>query len=373
MRLWIMLAASALVAAPAMAFDRPTIAEIVSLSGSGFDNDTSDFDVLLRAVQTANLTGLLNDPDATLTVFAPNDGAFVRRARDLGFSGQDEEGAWLFLVNAFTQLGNGDPIPVLTDVLAYHVVDGRLPSFAIRRLERSGTPIQTLLVGATVFPSNGTLVDNDPGFRDARRIFPRDIRASNGLIQVIDNVLLPIDLPSPSPQPGTIAALVAQSGGAFDDNAGDFDLLLTALQTADLVDVLGNSQAQFSVFAPTDAAFIQTARDLGYAGSDEAGAWQFLVGALTGLGMGDPVPLLTDILLYHVLPYRVDNLVLFIVDLFNIGLPTALSGTTVSIDGAEVVDNDPEVENPNRITPRPIPTVNGVVYPIDRVLLPIDL
>jgi len=83
----------------------------------------------LTAVVTAGLDGALADPAASLTVFAPNDRGFVRLARDLGFEGRGEEEAWLFLVDALAALGGGDPIPVLTDVLLYHVVPARVTVF----------------------------------------------------------------------------------------------------------------------------------------------------------------------------------------------------------------------------------------------------
>jgi uncharacterized surface protein with fasciclin (FAS1) repeats len=351
----------------------PTIAGIVAQSGGTFDNNLHDFDVLLTAVQAANLVGALDDRAARLTVFAPNDGAFVQTARDLGFTGQDEAGAWQFLVTAFTGLGNGDPIPVLTNVLLYHVAPGRLTTPVINFLDRVNRPIHTLLADATIQPDDGALVDNDPDFANPRIIRPRNLVAANAIIQTIDRVLLPINLPGGATQPATIADTVAQSGGQFDANTGDFDLLLTALQTANLVDALDNPASSLTVFAPTDAAFIQTARDLGFTGNDEAGAWQFLVAALTGLGNGDPVPVLTNILLYHVAPFEASPQILSIFDQIDLGVPTLLTGSTLQISGQSIVDADPDITNPNRLTTEPVDASNGLIYPIDRVLLPINL
>ena len=96
-----------------------TITEIVAASGPGFDNNKRDYDILLEAVLTAGLAGDLADPDAEFTVFAPNDRAFIRLAKDLGFTGSGEEDAWLYLVDQLTALGGGDPIPLLTAVLGY--------------------------------------------------------------------------------------------------------------------------------------------------------------------------------------------------------------------------------------------------------------
>ena len=108
-------------------------------------SNRNDFDILLNAVLAAGLEGALADPNADLTVFAPNDRAFIRLARDLGFKGYSEEGAFNTIVAALTNLGGGDPIPVLTNVLLYHVSAG---SKSASQVVNSGG-IDTLL-GATV-------------------------------------------------------------------------------------------------------------------------------------------------------------------------------------------------------------------------------
>lgn len=169
-----------------------TIAQIVARSGGTFDDKGYDFDILLTAVEAAGLTAALNDPAAELTVFAPKDRAFVMTARDLGYGGWDEAGAWTFLVNALTALGNGDPIPVLRNVLLYHVVPGSLDSSEVR----ASDSISTLLSGASIFPYGKKRIgDNDPDFIDARLVDGRtDIAASNGVIHVLTKVLLPLDL-----------------------------------------------------------------------------------------------------------------------------------------------------------------------------------
>lgn len=102
----------------------------------------------------------------------------------------------------------------------------------------------------------------------------------------------------------TIAGIVAASGSGFDDRGGDYDVLLAAVSVADLVGVLDNPADDLTVWAPKDRAFVRTAQDLGFTGplSDEEGAWNFLVDALTTIGGGDPIPTLTTILQYHVTP-----------------------------------------------------------------------
>lgn len=188
---------AALFAAPTFAQD--TIVDIVLEASGGatageFDRNGSDYDILINALQTADLVGALADPNADLTVFAPQDRSFIRLARDLGFRGRDEEGAWNFLVDALTQLGNGNPVPVLTDVLLYHVADGQIGPFDLILATFFRRSIETLQ-GATIRPFFFTLIDNDPDFRNPFVVLPFNIRASNGRIHSISRVLLPIDLP----------------------------------------------------------------------------------------------------------------------------------------------------------------------------------
>ena len=174
-----------------------TITDIViSRSGGEFDNKKRDYDILLTAVVTAGLAEALADPDVTLTLFAPNDRAFFRLARDLGYEGgYDEEAIWLFLVGALTELGGGDPIPVLTDILLYHVVDGNIRPINLIFATFLQQPLTTLAAGATFQHSFFTLIDNDPNLRNPSVTWPFNIRASNGRVHSINRVLIPVDLP----------------------------------------------------------------------------------------------------------------------------------------------------------------------------------
>jgi uncharacterized surface protein with fasciclin (FAS1) repeats len=173
----------------------PTIAQFVAANGGAFDSSGRDFDILLTAVTTAGLAGALDDPNASLTLFAPNDAAFVRLARDLGYAGFDEQGSWQFLVSALTTLGGGNPLPVLTDVLLYHVAPGDLDANDFALAGSTSTPVATLLAGASFQPSGRTLIDNEPNLANGRVWFPFDVAASNGRVHTISRVLLPIDLP----------------------------------------------------------------------------------------------------------------------------------------------------------------------------------
>jgi len=168
----------------------------------------------------------------------------------------------------------------------------------------------------------------------------------------------------------TIAGIVSQSGNEFDDNNQDFDILLEALETADLVGAVDDVNADLTVFAPTDAAFIELAEDFGYQGTDEGEAFAEIANALTELGEGDPVPLLRDILLYHVSPEAKEQAQ--IIQQQNVD--TLLEGASFTVEDNELVDNEPDLTNPSFINDLAnIEAANGIIQGIDRVLLPIDI
>jgi serralysin len=163
---------------------------VAKSSTDGFDQNPRDYDILITAATAADLVGALSDPAAQLTLFAPDDAAFVRTAQSLGFTGWDEEGAWNFLVGALTQLGNGDPIPVLTTVLLYHVAPERLGVFRVLFSRQIDT-----LANASFGVRFIQLVDNAPKLPNPYlNVFALDQRASNGVIHGITRVLIPVDI-----------------------------------------------------------------------------------------------------------------------------------------------------------------------------------
>ena len=347
-----------------------TITQIVAASGGQFDKNDKDFDILLNAVIAADLTGALDDPEADLTVFAPTDDAFIRLARNLGYKGGSEADAYGVIVAALTELSDGDPIPLLRNILLYHVSAGSRSSEAV---SKSGG-IDTLLSGATILPARTTLLDNDPDLKDARIITgASDIQASNGIIHVLTRVMIPLDILNPdSSSLPTITELVVASGGEFDDNKADFDILLNAVLAAGLADALNNPDDSLTVLAPNDKAFIKTARDLGFHGDDEGGAFAFIVAALTELGGGDPIPLLQAILTYHVIPEAQTNKQVleadFVETLLGAGIyPDALRRT--------LGDNEPTLRDPFIYVFKfdNIRASNGFIQTIGRVLIPVDL
>ena len=167
-----------------------TLTDIVAASGGTYDTNFFDYDILLNAVLTAELDGALADPTIDVTLFAPNDLAFIRLARDLGYDGFDEEGTFSFLVDVLTDLGNGNPIPVLTDILLYHVGTESLGPLQVL----FSSSIETLQ-GGEIRPFFFVLRDEEPDLRNPWVTFPLNVRADNGRLHTISRVLIPVDLP----------------------------------------------------------------------------------------------------------------------------------------------------------------------------------
>ena len=335
---------------------------IVEIAGG-----SDDFNLLVRALDAAGLVSAVQNSN-DITVFAPTDAAFTQLAVDLGFDGDtaDEDAVFGAIVAALTDLGGGDPIPLLTDVLLYHVSPGEKSAAEIDAADT----IATLLTGATFQTDGVELIDNEPDIANPDIVIP-DISASNGVIQAIDRVLLPIDIPGNTPDPAelpTLTGIVAASGGVFDTDATDFDLLLNAVQAAGLAGALDDPNADLTVFAPNDAAFIGLAKTLGFDGNDEGAAFGYIVEALTLLSAGgDPIPLLKDILLYHVAPKALGS-----GDVLSADTIPTLLGVDLGVDGASLVDQDPDIANPNLIA-TDIPASNGIAHVLDGVLIPADL
>jgi Ca2+-binding RTX toxin-like protein/uncharacterized surface protein with fasciclin (FAS1) repeats len=161
--------------------------------------------------------------------------------------------------------------------------------------------------------------------------------------------------------------------------AGDdrFNILVKAVTAADLGGALSDENAELTVFAPTDAAFVKLAQAFGYAGdpADEDAVFDAIAGALAFIAPdGDPIPLLTNVLLYHVAPGIIGA-----ADVIA-GAPGPipnLLGADLSVTaGLELVDGDPDLTNVVLTDPDgqlDIFVDNGVIHAIDEVLIPVDL
>jgi serralysin len=151
------------------------------------------FDLLQRALEVTGLDAAIAAPGADLTVLAPTDDAFLGLAHRLGFTGGGEEEAFGAIADALAGLApDGDPVPLLADILRYHVLDGARTR---DELEAEST-LPTLLEGASLSPFGGALGDGEPDAADPRFVAGGgDIAAGGVLVQPIDGVLLPFDSP----------------------------------------------------------------------------------------------------------------------------------------------------------------------------------
>ena len=269
--------------APAATFD---IVETASAAGS--------FKTLLAAVEAAGLTETLRG-DGPFTVFAPSDAAFAA------------------LPDGTVEALLAD-IPALTEILLYHVVAEEVPASQVAGRSLIGT------VQGSDFN-----VSTDGGvFINEATVTAADIAASNGIIHVIDRVLLP---------PKTISEIAAASD--------DFTTLVAALGAAGLVETLAG-EGPFTVFAPTNAAFAALPEG-------------------TVQGLLNDIPALTSVLLFHVAGEKLPASAVVgsksIVTLEGSSAPVALDDSGAKIAGARV-----SVTN--------IPAANGVIHVIDAVMLP---
>ena len=261
---------------------------------------TGIHDSLVAALTQADLVTTLQG-DGPFTVFAPTDQAFIDAGIDLTTFDTDEENA------------------TLVDILTYHVVSGKVMSTDLTDgMEAAALNQDTLTfsVSATEVKVNDAVVTT------------ADVESSNGVIHVIDKVLMPpadlVDIPATAQSTGVHTALVA------------------ALAQANLVATLQGT-GPFTVFAPTDQAFTDAGIDLTTFDTDEENAT------------------LVDILTYHVVSGTVVSS-----DLTDGMTAAALNQDTLtfSVSATEVKVNDAVV------TTADVATSNGVIHVIDKVLMP---
>jgi transforming growth factor-beta-induced protein len=315
----------------AVAQDKKTIAEmVVDLAGG----NPAEFTALLGAVQAADPTVLemLSDPKATLTVFAPTDAAFAALAENLG-------------AEAFGAIV-ADPEQI-TEILAFHVVTSVVKSAdVVAGLEATGfTQVKTALgQHLDVVAQEDGSITVDGAVLNLEMI---DIEAANGVIHVIDAVMVP--------ESRTIAEIVVASTEA---ETPEFTTLLAAVAAADpaVLETLSDPEATLTVFAPTDAAFAALVEALGQEAFDAI--------------LADPAAL-TGILLYHTLPMTagyVDVAALLEANAGEIMVDTNLEGKqlTIKVVDGVVMINDAKLVLTN------IDAANGIIHVIDAVLVPAE-
>lgn len=155
-----------------------SIAEIVVASA---EDDEPQFTLLLAALEYTGLTGVFTGGEQ-YTVFAPTDQAFLNLVAALPLAGVEGD-------TPFEKIDNYLGAGTVANVLLYHVTEGRRAANSVVP-KRGFRTIETLL-GATfkVYPDLSIVaIGNDANILSA------NISASNGIIHVIDTVILPVDL-----------------------------------------------------------------------------------------------------------------------------------------------------------------------------------
>jgi uncharacterized surface protein with fasciclin (FAS1) repeats len=155
----------------------------VSASGGGEpDSNANDYDLLVQAVTASGLAPTLSSQNTKLTVFAPNDRAFLRLVHDLtGKRPASEQAALETITSTLT----GEQIK---NVLLYHVVPGK--RLSPRQVLKSRS--LTMANGRVVRPRGVVLKDETKSLRDPKLVLRAiNIGASNGVIHTIDRVLVP--------------------------------------------------------------------------------------------------------------------------------------------------------------------------------------
>ncbi|MEO7107277.1 MAG: fasciclin domain-containing protein [Rhodoferax sp.] len=301
-----------------MAVGAATIGSSLLAACGGSSNDPDivqiaqsnpDLSILVEAVTAAGLVDTLKGP-GPFTVFAPTNAAFASLLTELG-------------VTKDALLANK---PLLTTVLTYHVLSGRVGKAAIP----VGKAIST--VQGSIFKidtSSGALAITD-GRNRVAKITQTDINASNGVVHIIDKIILPANKD------------IVQTASALPD----FSILVEAVVAANLQGTL-SSPGPFTVFAPTNAAFAALLTELG----------------ICKEALLANVPLLTSVLTYHVVAGRVLK-----ADV-PVGSPiTTVQGGTFTVDSTLTITD--ARNRKAKIIATDVMTSNGVIHAIDTVLLP---
>jgi transforming growth factor-beta-induced protein len=269
-----------------------------SKSISATASSDPQFSILVQALTKADLATTLNN-SGTFTVFAPTNDAFKALFTKLGVSGIDQLSA-----------------DALRPILLYHVLGSKAVSSGLT----SGY-VSTLspAVGGR-FVSLKVDVMNGVKLNSSAMVSKADIMATNGVIHVIDQVLLP----------PTVADLAVANS--------NFTTLVSALSGAGLVPALSNPAGTFTVFAPTNDAFASVAsfpQDL------------------------------KPILLYHVLGSTVYS------DAVKTGYAKTLSEyMTHPMDMYINTASGVKINNSASVVLADVVGTNGVIHVIDKVLLP---
>lgn len=278
------------------------------------------FGTLVTAVKAAGLESTLRGA-GPFTVFAPDDAAFTKVPEFLR-----------------TQLLTAPYKTELSLILTYHVVSGNVKAAGLLGKTQD---IATAAPGGAkvkVDGSNGKVVING-----GVSVTTADVAAANGTIHIVDRVLLPS---------------IVDTAVGYKDGAAEFKTLVTAVTAADLGATL-SGPGTFTVFAPTDAAFAALKASLGDT------KWNALLADKAKLA--------------RVLKYHVLGSVAYAKDVKSGQVDTLAGATdklTLSVAAGQVTVTDaatPAGGKSASVVLADLPTSNGVIHVIDRVLIPANL
>jgi len=258
------------------------------------------FKTLVAAVKAAGLVDTLKG-EGPFTVFAPTDDAFAKLP----------EGTIETLLKPENK-------GKLQSILTYHVVAGNVAAADVVKLTSA----------ATVQGQNVDIAVTDGVVKiDNANVVKTDIHTSNGVIHVIDSVILPEDK--------NIVELAVE--------AGSFKTLVAAVQAAGLAETL-SGEGPFTVFAPSDEAFAKLPE-----------------GTVENLLKPENKDQLAAVLTYHVVPGKV-----MAADVVKLKSAKTVNGKDVAI---AVADGTVKLNDAN-VVATDIESSNGVIHIIDSVILP---
>ncbi len=286
-----------------------TIAEIAA-------NDPQ-FSTLVDILERVDLVNTLNSP-GEYTVFAPTNDAFNAALASLGLNSVDE------LESALGTDG-------LKNVVLYHVIGAEVKAAQVTTgfVDMLGTHSSGAALDAYLEATGSSVTINGTS-----NVAAADVDASNGVIHVVDGVLLPlniVDLASLSPDHTSLVSTLANTDSDGDGTPGE------------LVDVLSDDNATFTVFAPVNSAFD---------------------------AISSTIATLTDAQIGAVLTYHVVSGANVTADQVTDGPVTTVQTEDITLGtsgGVTVTDVNGGVAN---VTATDIQGTNGVIHVIDGVLIP---
>ena len=270
------------------------------------------FSILVEAVVKAKLDTTLSGA-GPFTVFAPTNDAFVAALAELKLT-KDQ------LLSS----------PDLAKILTYHVLSSKVLKADIP----FGKPIASVQGDTLTIDTTAAITDQ---YGRKSKITATDILAANGVIHVIDKVILPKN----------IAAVATKNIVEIAASVPEFSTLVTALQAAGLTTTLA-SPGPFTVFAPTNAAFAK------------------IPPATLNALLADK-PALIKVLTYHVVPGKV--LKSDVVPLIGKPIATAAGPSATFVVGSDLKITD-QKNGQSQITATDTFATNGVIHTIDTVIMP---